>query len=209
MQALLDLAPPDLGYGRRVLSGTEPEDVNGGEAASLDDHRERRLEHEFRAGTEGLKAVWDAYGDLVYGFCTRTLDAHRARDATQEVFVTAWQRRDTFDPSRGTLGGWLIGIARNKVLGVLRAEGRHPDPVEPDAIAAPVSDDAVDQLADRLMLARALDSLPERSRRAVTLAFFEGRTHDEVADLLDLPLGTVKSDIRRGLERLRRSMAVL
>jgi RNA polymerase sigma-70 factor (ECF subfamily) len=177
--------------------------------SSIGERRERSVEAAFATSDDGLGAAWRAHGDLVYGFCTRTLDRHRAHDATQEVFITAWRRREHFDPERGSLAGWLMGIARHKVLGVLRSEGRHPLPIEaPADRTGPGSEDHVDRVADRLLVAHALSALPERSRAAVSLSFMEGRTHEEIAEELGLPLGTVKSDIRRGLERLRRHLVI-
>lgn len=206
MPAVADPRIPSLGYRRPVLRGDRG-DVSAG-PPSLDEERERAVERAFLAGPDGLRAAWVAHGDLVHGFCRRALGRDRAADATQEVFITAWRRRDAFDPQRGALVGWLMGIARYKVLGVLRSEGRAPLPADPDRIDGPVVDgDHVDRIADRLLVAHALRTLPERSRRAVELSFLDGHTHQEVAERLDLPLGTVKSDIRRGLERLRRTMA--
>lgn len=122
------------------------------------------------------------------------------------MFVNAWQRRETFDPGRGTLPGWLIGIARHKVVDRLRANARQPSPV-PETPESPTEDPGLERLADRLLVADALGRLPAEQRMALELAFFEGYSHSEVAQRLDLPLGTVKSQIRRGLERLRQHVS--
>lgn len=206
MAATLITPPPAARYGPPVHAGPGRQGVSRWDAAPDD---ERAIEAAFVAGPDGLRQVWSAYGDLVHTFCSRTLDRDRALDATQEVFIAAWRRRATFDPERGSLAGWLIGIARHKVLGVLRTEGRAPVPVESAPLPEAAVDDVVDRIADRMLVAHALDALPERTRRAVTLAFYEGRTHQEVAEVLGLPLGTAKSDIRRGIARLRRTMAGL
>jgi RNA polymerase sigma factor (sigma-70 family) len=186
-----------------VLPEPDAGDVTA-EPTSIAERREVMVERTFRTDPDGLKAAYDAYGAAVHRFCTRSLDSHLARDATQEVFVTAWRQRDRFDPERGSLLGWLLGIARNKVLGAQRSHRRHPSPSPPDQLPAVADDTRVlDQLADRLLVAHALSTLPDRAQEAVRLAFLEGLSHQEVADHLDLPLGTVKSDIRRGLTRLR------
>lgn len=186
---------------RRYARGVQPD------IRVLDD-----LETAFAGGDPtALRRVYDEYGKLVYTLCRRTLGADTAADATQEVFVSAWQRRSQFDPARGSLAGWLVGIARNKAIDMLRAQARRPA-LPTDDVDAPAADDRpqsaaeIEQLADRMLLADALAQLPERSRAVVELAFFEDLTHPEIAERTNLPLGTVKSDIRRGLLRLRRHL---
>jgi RNA polymerase sigma-70 factor (ECF subfamily) len=154
---------------------------------------------------DALRLAWDRYGKLVFTFCARALgDREAAADCTQETFVGAWRSRERFDPERGTLAGWLIGIARYRVLDVHRAAARTPVP-SPDVASGDVDSQADEPvlLADRLLVAHALDTLPPRARAAVELAFWSDLTHVEIAERLGLPLGTVKSDIRRALQRLR------
>ena len=167
------------------------------------------LETAFGRGDEdALRRAYDEYGRLVYTLCRRTLGGDAAADATQEVFVAAWQRRGQFDPDRGSLAGWLVGIARNKVIDLLRAQSRRPNVVSDGVDGSEPSPNSagVEDLADRLLLADALSTLPERSRRVLELAFYDDLTHPEIAARTALPLGTVKSDIRRGLSRLRRHL---
>ncbi len=166
----------------------------------------------FRDGDErALREVYEAHGALVHSFCRRTLGAEAA-DVTQEVFLEAWRNRHRFDASRGTIPGWLLGIARFRVIDALRAAGRRPDLVaEPGeqgaATGSPSADmDTVTRMAERMLIATAMEQLPERARQAVHLAFYEELTHTEIAERCGVPLGTVKSDIRRGLERLRRHL---
>jgi RNA polymerase sigma factor (sigma-70 family) len=204
--AALARARTTPGYGRPVLEGAHRRDVSAQDATSLADERDRRVEQLFGSSPDGLRAAWEAYGDVVHGFCARLVGPDRAVDATQEVFIAAWRARYRYDAERGALVGWLVGIARNKVLGILRGEARHPTPADPATLTLPPSVDEVERLADRILLAHALDALPPRTRIAIQLAVMEGRTHQEVADLTGVPLGTVKSDIRRGLLRLRRAM---
>ena len=77
-----------------------------------------------------IEEVYAEHGALVHSFCRRSLDAGRAADATQDVFLAAWRSRDRYRPDAGTLAGWLLGIARFKVIDILRAEGRHADLVD-------------------------------------------------------------------------------
>jgi RNA polymerase sigma-70 factor (ECF subfamily) len=149
--------------------------------------------------------AWRQFGRLVHTYCARALgDATAAADCTQETFVGAWRSRDRYDPAKGTLAGWLLGIARYKVVDARRAAGRVPEPVPEDPLAeAPGTHDAEDRLAERLLVAHALDTLPDRARQVVELTFYSQLSQTEIAERLDLPLGTVKSDVRRALQRLR------
>jgi RNA polymerase sigma-70 factor (ECF subfamily) len=173
---------------------------------------ERDLEREFPSGSDDvLRAVFDRWGGLVYSYCLRTLPvASDADDVVQQVFVAAWSRRATFDPERGTLPGWLLGIARHKAYDHLRATTR--EAARADAVARTVDDhderSTGDLVADRLLLGDELGRLPDDQRRALELAFFDGHTHSEIANVLGQPLGTVKSNIRRGLSRLRSRLEV-
>jgi RNA polymerase sigma factor (sigma-70 family) len=160
------------------------------------------LDREFSNGDHHvLRHAYDRYGSLVYTFCRKTVGPHLADDVSQEVFVAAWNSRGRFDPDRAPLGAWLIGIAKNKMVDALRREGRQPLPSEDRHDHG--EHGASEGLADRLVVADALAHLPERARVMVELAFFGGLTHGEIAERTNTPLGTVKSDIRRALSRMR------
>ena len=151
-----------------------------------------------------LRAAWDQYGKLVFTYCARQLsDREAASDCTQETFVSAWRSRERFDPAKGTLASWLLGIARYRVLDQYRSTSKLPLPSsDADLGEAPRSAEAA-AVADRLLVAHALEQLPERARRVVELAFYSDLSQSEIAERLGLPLGTVKSDMRRALQRLR------
>lgn len=195
------------GYRRAVPDAVELA-TSRKDAASPAERRRAKLDAAFSVGDAPLRSVYEEYGAMIHSYCTRTLGEHSARDATQEVFVAAWRSRERYDLDRGPLVGWLMGIARNKVKGVLRDLDRHPVPIAPELATAGhhPDPDVVDALADRMLVTEALRTLPERPRRAVTLAFVDGLTHQQVATRLGLPLGTVKSDIKRSLARLRVQM---
>lgn len=166
------------------------------------------VEEAFRTGSEqGLAAAYDAHGSLIHTLCARA-HPQAAADITQEVFLSAWKARDGFDPSRGPLAAWLVGIAKNKIVDAYRKEGRRvPEINDTDGSVAeriPQGRGPIDSLADKLLVTEALATLPERPRKVVQLAFYEDLTHDQIAEQTNVPLGTVKSDIRRGLARLRR-----
>ncbi len=161
------------------------------------------LDQAFIAGLDSsLKAAYDAHGSLVYAVCRKALTSDRADEVTQDVFVTAWRKRDQFDPRRGSLAAWLIGITKNKIIDHLRSERRHADRREPELDELPVESD-VDQVADRMLVASALLSLPDRPRQVLQLAYLQDLTHQEIVERTGLPLGTIKSEIRRGLIRIR------
>ena len=188
-------------------------------AATLAQGYGDRVDREVRTGVDplvtalqsgrddGLKQVYDAHRSLVYSYCSRILGPDRAADATQEVFVAAWKSRDRYRAEAGTLAGWLLGIARFKVVDQTRVTAKHGIAVGTDVMEErPGTTQSADTTAERMLLVEALRSLPERSREMVTLAFFDDLTHVQIAEKCGVPLGTVKSDIRRGLERLRKHL---
>ncbi len=162
------------------------------------------VEKAFAQGEEqALKAAYLLHGKLVYTYCRRALDEPRSMDVTQEVFISAWKNRHRFDPARGTLVSWLMSITKNRIVDNLRAERRHTERRDTARPAEPATPDPVDAIAERLLVADALRSLPDRARRVVMMHYFDDLTHRQIAERLSMPLGTVKSDIRRSLVQLR------
>jgi RNA polymerase sigma-70 factor (ECF subfamily) len=162
-----------------------------------------------KGGDDALAAVYARYGRVVYSLARRTVGPEVAEEVTQDVFVAAWSSRDRYDPGRGSLAGWLIGVARHKVTDALRSQQRVTARVERAAsvaggtIATPPE---VDQLAERLMVADGLATLRPEVREVVELAFYSDLTHEQIAERTGRPLGTVKSHIRRSLATLRRHL---
>jgi RNA polymerase sigma factor (sigma-70 family) len=155
---------------------------------------------------DALQLVYERFGSLVYSIALRSLRARSdAEDVTQQVFVSAWRSRESFDPKRGTLGGWLVTITRNKVADALRERQRESRVLLQVAGGAtvPASDAPSEQVVDRILLADELAQLPESQRLVMVLAFYSDLTHEQIAKVLGLPLGTVKSRIRRSLQQLR------
>ncbi|NNC81541.1 MAG: sigma-70 family RNA polymerase sigma factor [Acidimicrobiales bacterium] len=166
------------------------------------------IDASFAAGDDAaLRAAYDQYGSLVYSICRRSVDEASAADITQEVFLAAWRHRDRYHPDRGSLAPWLTGIARNKVIDHFRAVGREDrrvDKVRDNSTLEPV--DELNASTSRMLLVDAMEALPERARRIVSLAFFDDMTHVEISAQTGIPLGTVKSDIRRSLDKLRHGL---
>ncbi|MBC7678567.1 MAG: sigma-70 family RNA polymerase sigma factor [Pseudorhodobacter sp.] len=165
------------------------------------------LARRFVAGDEqALRTVYDRWSPLVLHLGQRCLPrSYDAEDLTQQVFVAAWRGRGTYDPERGTLPGWLTGITRNQVADRLRLHARERSLQDQLAATgtAPTGPGIADQVLDRLVVAEELAQLPDEPRRVVELAFFDDLTQVEIAELTGLPLGTVKSHLRRSLARLR------
>jgi RNA polymerase sigma-70 factor (ECF subfamily) len=175
-------------------------------------HGRSELEASFAdGGDRAVRLAYERYSSLVYTFCRRTVGHHDATEIAQDVFVSAWRAQRSYDPGRGGLGGWLMAIARNKVIDHLRRQGRRPlidADVSSDSLAGSRHDD-VDMVANRMLIAEALGELTPRAREVVELAFLHDLTHEQIAAKTHLPLGTVKSDVRRSLPVLHRALAGL
>jgi RNA polymerase sigma factor (sigma-70 family) len=159
----------------------------------------------FRQGhADGLKQAYDRYSPLVFTIALRMLGSRAdAEDVTQHVFVTAWRRRSTFDPDRGSLAGWLTAITRNAMIDLQRRRQRENGALHRMAGSQPSAAPGPEHVVDRVVLADELARLGEPQRIIMALAFYSGLTHQQIAGAMDLPVGTVKSHIRRSLLRLR------
>jgi RNA polymerase sigma factor (sigma-70 family) len=150
----------------------------------------------------------------VYGLALSILgDAAAAEDVAQETFVRAWRYAASYDARRGRVSTWLLSIARNAALDRTRVKGQPP--LAPEAVAAllergpdAVGVDETARVDERERMRGLLADLPADQRRAVVLAIYFGRTAREISELDGVPLGTVKTRIRTGMSRLRRTLEV-
>lgn len=156
---------------------------------------------------QSLADAYQRWSGLVFTLALRALGERAdAEDVTQQVFVSAWRGRANFDPSHGQLGGWLTGIARHRIADRLAARNR--DLRNAEAVGGllqiqPPPDRLDQDTVDRVLLADELARLDDPRRTILRLAFYEDQTYPAIAEQLGLPLGTVKSHVRRGLLQLR------
>jgi RNA polymerase sigma-70 factor (ECF subfamily) len=166
---------------------------------------------------EALGTLHDRYAALVFGIAARSLGRATAEEVVQDVFLAVWRKASTFDPDKGAFRPWLLRIAHNRVLNELRRRGRRPrtesgvngHALDGVAQPGPGPEESAWREHRRVIVREAVAALPLPQRQALSLAFLDDLTHEQVADLLNLPLGTAKSRIRSGLRRLRGSLAVL
>jgi RNA polymerase sigma-70 factor (ECF subfamily) len=179
-------------------------------ATAPDEHLVSALEGR---DARALEALYDRYGDYVYSVCLRMVgDVQLAEDLTQEVFLRVWRRPDLFDAGRGRFLTWLLSVARNRGIDERRSRGRRFRHESPPSLAAeellnsaptPDEDDVAVLSDQRIVIQRALATLPPEQKLVIQLAYFGGYTQQEIAKGLGQPLGTVKTRIRLGLQKLR------
>ena len=156
-----------------------------------------------------LQTTYRLTSAKLFGVCLRILnDRAEAEDVLQEVYVTVWQKAADFDPNRASPMTWLITIARNRAIDRLRASGqaRRMQPIE-DAVdiadPAPLAESLLEGAQSNAKLHGCLEGLTEHEQKALRGAFFDGNTYEDLAARMSVPLGTMKSWIRRALTKLR------
>lgn len=174
-----------------------------------------QLNESFAAGDEtALAEAYRQFSPLVHTLALRTLrDSSAADDVTQEVFIRVWRSRSAFDPAKARLPAWIVGITRNVVTDAQAASTRETRKVLAAVELAPAPEVSAghataEELADRLLLDGELEKLGEPQGSILKLAFYDDLTHSQISQKLDLPLGTVKSHIRRSLSQLRSRLEV-
>ena len=187
-------------------------------SSTRQEQTDERLMSELAAGRqEALGPLYSRYARVVFAVASHSLDRAAAEEIVQDVFLTVWRKASVFDPARGAFRPWLLQIAHYRILNELRGRGRRPQAVnDPDGFtlaSVPDSGPEPDEIAwrdtVRSTVRSAFDELPARQREALNLAFFEDQTHEQVAEELHLPLGTAKTRIRGGLQKLREKLAPL
>lgn len=157
-----------------------------------------------------IQEVMDLYGGVVFGIAKRVLlDPSMAEEVAQDAFLALWRRPGAYDPARGSLQAFLLGVTRNKAIDLVRKEEtikRTKESLTSELETASKETSPHEGLVERQQVREALGALTNVQREAVVLAYFGGRTYREVAGELGIPEGTAKTRLRDGLTRLRQLM---
>jgi RNA polymerase sigma-70 factor, ECF subfamily len=155
-----------------------------------------------------LAALYDRYAGMLSSVLNRILrDTQAAEEILQDIFFQLWRTAAQFDPSRGSLPGWLLVIARNRAISRLRRHNpASGEELVENTVVLPTNLES--NLAQQQLIGKvksALDNLPKEQRAAIELAYFEGLTHSEIAARTGDPLGTVKTRLRSAVDTLKRN----
>ena len=167
-----------------------------------------------RKDADAFEVLYDRHGGAAYSLAHRIVgDRGVAEDVTQEAFISVWRSGARFDAARGSVRSWMLGITRNRAIDALRRSAGSAPKLDLDdeaALAGRAAEELTDAEAIRRETARrvrgALGELPTEQSEVIGLAYFGGFTHAEIAELLGMPLGTVKGRMRLGLEKIRTSL---
>lgn len=165
------------------------------------------LDRARRGDEQAMATLYDRYSKVVYSVALRVLrDPASAEDVLQDVFLGVWRKPESFISARGSLGGWLAVVARNRAIDTLRRK-RPSEQVDEIHLASPY--DLADEAERNTLMQRAraiILHLPLDQRKTLEMAYFDGLTHTEIAEITGDPLGTVKTRIRSALLSLRKEL---
>lgn len=166
---------------------------------------------------DAFSVLYDRHITAAYSLAYRIVGGQSlADDATQAAFLSVWRSAERYDSRRGSVRSWILSIAHNRAIDLLRRATRHSDrraggEIE-EAERLPAGDDteaAAIQAVEADGTRSLLNVLPDGQRRVVELSFYSGYSHTEIATLLEVPLGTIKGRIRRALDRLRDELVAI
>jgi RNA polymerase sigma-70 factor (ECF subfamily) len=183
---------------RAIPSGMSKSDVGG----------DKLLMDRVRVREQGAMAdIFDRYSGMVYSVALRVLnDSGHAEDVMQEIFFQLWRNPDSFSSSRGSLGAWLLVVARNRAIDHLR-QRRPAEPMDEVVVASTTN---LQIEAERTIIMQKvkgiLGDLPKEQQQSLRMAFFDGLSHSEIAEKTGQPLGTIKTRIRSALTMLRKRL---
>ena len=162
---------------------------------------------------QAFASLYDHLAPAVYGVARRVVrDPSQAEEVAQEVFVEVWRHAARFDPARASVRTWAVTIAHRRSVDRVRSEQSDRNRRDRVAVAeldeSPTPADVVVSRFERQETSDALAELSDKQRQALTLAYYEGLTQQQISDRLDVPVGTVKTRVRDGLDKLRRRLGV-
>jgi len=167
------------------------------------------------AHTDAIQELYDRYNRLVFSVALTVLgDRAVAEEATLDVFVRVWQGAKTYRPDRAKVNTWLIAITRHHAIDILRWQNSRPDVKSlslndvslSNGTAVPDTEARVEISLQRARIRSAVAQLPAEQRQALVLAYFKGYTHQQIAEVLKQPLGTIKTRIRLAMQKLRETL---
>lgn len=176
-----------------------------GAAAAAD---REQLDRVIRGDSSALRAIYDRCSGRAFAIALKVLGTRPdAEEVLQETFLEIWKRAREYDPRRGGIEGWVVTIARSRSIDRLRARGAAAAHLSNVSAANPISDaapplEAAEQRQNRERIHAALQSLPAEQRTVLELAYFEGLSQREIAERTGDPLGTVKTRVRLGMEKM-------
>jgi RNA polymerase sigma-70 factor, ECF subfamily len=157
-----------------------------------------------------FEVLYDRHAGVAFSLAYRIVgQSGRAEDVTQEAFISIWRSRQRYEPLRGSVRTWVLGIVHNRAVDVVRRNIGHDrrragiEAIEEHRGGPDRTDLMAAQREDALTVKDAMSHLPEDQRKTIELAYFGGFSHSEIAELLHMPVGTVKGRIRLGLDKLR------
>lgn len=191
-----------------ALFGRSPMTVPRADAAAVPPVFARLLQAVVeRRDQASFMTLFDYYAPRVKAYLKRLGAADGlAEDLSQEVMFAVWRKADTYDPAKAGVGTWIFTIARNLRIDAIRRERRpqlEPDDPRLAPEPEPLPDDQAEAHQDAEQVRTALRELPEDQAKVIRMAFFDGKSHGEIAAELSLPLGTVKSRLRLAFRRVR------
>jgi len=189
--------------------GTEDEGVNYARLA------DEELMQAVQGGDPmAFETIYDRHGGAAFSLAYRIVGTRSAaEDATQDAFLAIWRSRVRYQRDRGSVRNWILGIVHNRTIDALRRNQVHAtrragaEGIEEREAASELTDVEVFRRDEQRRVRAAIETLPDAQVRVIELAYFGGFTHNQIAEMLDEPVGTVKGRMRLGLDKLRRELA--
>lgn len=168
-----------------------------------------------RKDPEAFEVLYDRHGGAAYSLAYRIVgDRAAAEEVTQEAFISVWRSGARFDAARGSVRSWLLSVVRNRAIDFLRSKAGKAPKLDFDDESALEQRPATERTEEEAMrretaveVRGAIGKLPGEQAKVIELAYFGGFSHSEIAQILGLPMGTVKGRMRLGLEKIRGELA--